>query len=49
MLAVCELPRGLVGADLLIDRIGYPLAITALAATGLLSIALIGVCWRASL
>jgi hypothetical protein len=49
MLAVYGLPLGLVGAGVLIERIGYPLTITAAAAAGLLFTVLIGVRWRASL
>jgi MFS family permease len=48
-LAVYGLPVGLMAAGALIDRIGYPVTITALAATGLLCTALIGVRWRTSM
>jgi MFS family permease len=45
-LAVYGLPLGLIGCGLLIERIGYPLTISAAAAIGLLFTALIGVRWR---
>lgn len=49
MLAVYGLPVGLMVAGALIDRLGYPLTITMLAAVGLACTLLIGVRWRASL
>jgi MFS family permease len=48
-LAVYGLPLGLLTAGALIERIGYPLTITAAAATGLLFTLLIGLRWRASM
>jgi Na+/melibiose symporter-like transporter len=48
MLAVYGLPLGLLAAGALIERIGYPLTITALAAVGLVFTVLIGVKWRAA-
>jgi MFS family permease len=47
-LAVYGLPLGLMAAGVLIERIGYPLTITGLAAAGLLGTVLIAVRWRAS-
>jgi hypothetical protein len=49
MLAVYGLPLGLMGAGVLIERIGYPPTISAFAAAGLLLTLLIGITWRASL
>jgi MFS family permease len=49
MLAVYGLPLGLLAAGALIERIGYPLTITALVAVGLLFTVLIGVRWRAAM
>ena len=49
MLAVYGLPLGLIGAGFLIERIGYPLTITASASLGLLCTVLIGLRWRASM
>jgi len=49
MLAVYGLPLGLIGAGALIDLIGYPPTISALAVTGLAFTLFIGVKWRASL
>ena len=49
MLAVYGLPLGLIGLGLLIDRIGYPSAITIAATLGLLCTVLIAVHWRASI
>jgi predicted MFS family arabinose efflux permease len=49
MLAVYGLPLGLVASGLLIERIGYPLTITAAATLGLACTVLIGARWRASL
>jgi MFS family permease len=49
MLAVYGLPLGLVASGFLIERIGYPLTISASAAIGLLFTLLIGIRWRASL
>jgi hypothetical protein len=48
MLAVYGLPLGLLAAGALIERIGYPLTITALAAVGLVFTVFIGVKWRAA-
>jgi len=49
MLAVYGLPLGLMGAGVLIERIGYPLTITASAGLGLLGTIVIGLKWRASM
>jgi MFS family permease len=49
MLAVYGLPLGLIGSGLLIERIGYPLTISAAAAVGLLFTVVIGFRWRADL
>jgi Major Facilitator Superfamily len=49
MLAVYGLPLGLIGLGFLIDRIGYPSAVTLAATLGLLCTVLIGVRWRASI
>jgi Major Facilitator Superfamily len=49
MLAVYGLPLGLVACGVLIERIGYPLTMTAAALAGLLFTILIGVRWRADL
>jgi MFS family permease len=49
MLAVYGLPVGLMGSGFLIERIGYPLTITAGAALGLICTVLIGIRWRASM
>jgi hypothetical protein len=46
MLAVYGLPLGLLAAGALIERIGYPLTITALVAIGLACTVAIGVKWR---
>ena len=48
MLAVYGLPLGLLAAGALIERIGYPLTITALATVGLSLTVLIGIKWRAA-
>ena len=48
MLAVYGLPLGLLAAGALIERIGYPLTVTALAAVGLVFTVAIGVKWRAA-
>jgi hypothetical protein len=48
-LAVYGLPLGLLASGALIERVGYPLTITASAAVGLLLTVLIGTRWRASL
>jgi predicted MFS family arabinose efflux permease len=48
MLAVYGLPVGLLGAGVLIDRVGYPSTITLAALLGLVFTVLIGVRWRAS-
>ncbi|MGH7396495.1 MAG: MFS transporter, partial [Candidatus Rokuibacteriota bacterium] len=49
MLAVYGLPLGLLASGALIERVGYPLTITALAVAGLLVTVLIGVKWRAAM
>lgn len=49
MLAVYGLPLGLIPSGVLIDHIGFPLTITALAGVGLLVTVLIGIRWRASM
>jgi MFS family permease len=49
MLAVYGLPLGLIASGVLIERIGYPLTITASAGLGLACTVLIGARWRASL
>jgi len=49
MLAVYGLPLGLMPSGVLIERIGYPLTITALAVSGLVFTILIGIRWRASM
>jgi hypothetical protein len=49
MLAVYGLPLGLMACGVLIERIGYPLTMTAAALVGLLFTILIGVRWRADL
>jgi hypothetical protein len=49
MLAVYGMPLGLIASGALIERIGYPLTITALAVVGLVFTVLIGVRWRASM
>ena len=49
MLAVYGLPLGLMASGALIERIGYPPTIAALAAVGLLFTLLAGITWRASL
>ncbi|HZP39193.1 MAG TPA: MFS transporter [Methylomirabilota bacterium] len=48
-LAVYGLPLGLMASGALVERIGYPLTITAGAATGLLFTLLIGVKWRTAM
>jgi hypothetical protein len=48
-LAVYGMPLGLMAAGALIERIGYPLTISASAAVGLVVTLLIGIRWRASL
>ena len=48
-LAVYGLPLGLVASGALIERIGFPLTISAFAIIGLLFTLLIGIKWRASL
>jgi predicted MFS family arabinose efflux permease len=48
-LTVYGLPLGLLAAGGLIERIGYPLTITAAATVGLLFTLLIGMKWRASM
>ncbi len=49
MLAVYGLPLGLLASGFLIERIGYPLTISASATIGLLFTLLIGIKWRASM
>jgi hypothetical protein len=48
-LAVYGLPLGLLGAGFLIERIGYPLTITATAAMSVIITLFIGIRWRASM
>jgi hypothetical protein len=48
-LAVYGMPLGLMASGALIERIGFPLTITACTATGLLFTVLIGMKWRASM
>jgi MFS family permease len=48
-LAVYGMPLGLMASGVLIERIGYPLTITASAALGLLVTLFIGIRWRANL
>jgi hypothetical protein len=45
-LAVYGMPLGLMGAGVLIERVGYPVTVTAFCAVGLLSVVFIGVRWR---
>jgi MFS family permease len=49
MLAVYGMPLGMIGSGILIERIGYPLTITALALVGLVFTILIGIRWRTSM
>lgn len=49
MLAVYGLPVGLMIAGTLIERIGYPLTLSAFATAGLIFTLVIGITWRASL
>jgi hypothetical protein len=49
MLAVYGMPLGLMASGALIERIGYPLTVTASAAIGLLFTLLIAIRWRTSL
>jgi hypothetical protein len=49
MLAVYGLPLGLLASGFLIDRVGYPLTISASAVVGLLFTLLIGIRWRTSM
>jgi hypothetical protein len=48
-LAVYGLPLGLMGAGVLIERVGYPLTVTACCTVGLAFTVLVGVKWRASM
>jgi MFS family permease len=48
-LAVYGLPLGLMGAGVLIERVGYPLTVTVLCAVGVLFTLFIGLRWRASM
>jgi len=48
-LAIYGMPLGLMTSGALIERIGYPLTISAFSAVGLLFTLLIGIKWRASL
>jgi MFS family permease len=48
-LCVYGLPIGLIASGALIERIGYPLTVTALAAVGLALTVFIGVRWRAAM
>ena len=49
MLAVYGMPLGLLASGFLIERVGYPLTISASAGVGLLFTLLIGIKWRASM
>src|SRR5262245_47441618 len=49
MLAVYGMPLGLMASGALIERMGYPLTISALAVTGLVFTLAIGVRWRTSM
>jgi hypothetical protein len=49
MLAVYGMPLGLMGAGVLIERVGYALTISAYCAVGLVFTLLIGIRWRASM
>jgi MFS family permease len=49
MLAVYGMPLGLIASGVLIERIGYPLTISALSATGLVFTVVIGIRWRAAM
>ena len=48
-LCVYGLPIGLIASGALIDRIGYPLTVTVMAALGLVFTALIAARWRAAM
>jgi MFS family permease len=48
-LCVYGLPIGLIASGALIERIGYPLTVTSLAAVGLAFTVLIGIKWRAAM
>ena len=48
-LAIYGMPLGLMGAGVLIERIGYALTVNAFTAVGLFFTLFIGVKWRASL
>lgn len=48
-LCVYGLPIGLITSGALIERIGYPLTITAMAATGIVVTTLIAIRWRAAM
>lgn len=48
-LAVYGLPLGLMGAGVLIQRVGYPLTVTVFCAVGVLFTLFIGLRWRASM
>jgi MFS family permease len=48
-LCVYGLPIGLIASGALIERIGYPLTVTTLAAAGLVFTVLIGIRWRAAM
>ena len=49
MLAVYGLPLGLMASGVLIERVGYPATLSALAALGLLFTLLIAMRWRAAM
>jgi MFS family permease len=49
MLAVYGMPLGLIASGALIERIGYPLTISAMAAVALVFTVLIGMKWRGSM
>ncbi len=48
-LCVYGLPIGLIASGALIERIGYPLTVTGMAAAGIVLTALIALRWRAAM
>ena len=48
-LAVYGMPLGLMGAGVLIERVGYSLTVSVCCAVGLVSTLLIGIRWRGSM
>jgi hypothetical protein len=48
-LAVYGMPLGLMGAGVLIERVGYSLTVSVCCAVGLVSTVLIGIRWRGSM